>query len=147
MTEAPKNRRGLTNGFPPAPARGTGRTNGLVNGLGRTNGLVNGVGRTNGLVNGLGGSNGLTNGQRRTGLVNGVQERTNGLGNGKGAVNGSGFINGLSLRRNRYGIITHRDLRGGVVIVLFSILGVAVLGFLLSAPPTPRAPFAGDGDF
>jgi hypothetical protein len=136
---------GLTNGR--GRTNGTGRTNGLTNGVrGRTNGLTNGLaarknGLTNGLVNGIGRTNGLTNG-----LTSGVRGRTNGLTNGTGRTNGTGVINGLingtirrGLRRNRYGVITQRDLRLGISIVVLFLL---LLGpfYLLTSNPPPGSP-------
>ena len=158
--DAPKgparDRLGLTNGNgPPRPVgltnglgrgSGTGRTNGLTNGLtngvrGRTNGL------TNGLTNGVGRTNGLTNGLvSGTGRTNGTRGRTNGLANGTGRTNGTGVINGLingsyrkGLRQNRYGVITHKDLRLGLSII---VLGLLLLGpfYLFLSTPTPRSP-------
>lgn len=135
-------RRGLTNGLSREAHRGAGRTNGL----GRTNGIVNGLGRTNGLVNGTRGrTNGIANGPGRTnGLTNGL---TNGTRTGGGFVNGSGFVNGLSLRRNPFGVVTHRDLRRGIALILASVLAVPLLGYFLSAPAGQGSSFAIDGDF
>lgn len=152
-----EDRRGLTNGNGiPRPAgltnglgrtTGTGRTNGLTNGLtngvrGRTNGLTNGLasrasGLTNGLVNGTGHTNGMTNG---------VRGRTNGLTNGTGRTNGTGVINGLingsirrGLRHNRYGVITQKDLRLGISIVVLFLLLLGPFYLLMSSPP-PASP-------
>ena len=124
-------RRGLTNGLVREGPHGVGRTNGLVNGLrGRTNGLVNGTrGRTNGLVNGTR----VAPGKGRV--------------NGTGLVNGSGFVNGLPLRRNPFGIVTHRDLRRGVAIIVIAVVAVPVIGYLLGEPPPGPPGFAVDGDF
>ena len=136
-------RRGLTNGN--GPLRPAGLTNGLghTNGTGRSNGLTNGLtngvrGRTNGLTNGLAArTNGLTNG-----LANG-SGRTNGLTNGTGRTNGAGVINGLingsyrrGLRQNRYGVITQRDLRVGVSIIVLFLLLLGPFYLLMSTPPT-----------
>lgn len=92
----------------------------------RTDGKVNGLRRDRGRVNGL---------------VNG-----GGIVNGSGLVNGSGFVNGLSLRENPFGIVTHRELRRGAVLILASLFVLVVVGFLLSEP-VPGRPFAADGDF
>lgn len=127
-------RRGLTNGLTRDVPRGVGRTNGLVNGVrGRTNGLVNGThGHTNGLVNGTRG--------RTNGIVNGTRSRT-------GFVNGSGFVNGLPLRLNPFGIVTHRDLRRGVALVVIAFIAVPTVAFLLMAPPDQPPRYAVDGTF
>jgi len=151
----PRERQGLTNGNGiPRPSgltnglgrtNGTGRTNGLTNGLtngvrGRTNGLTNGSGRTNGL-SGL--TNGLVNG---TGRTNGTRGRTSGITNGRGATNGTGAINGLingsykkGLRQNRFGVITHKDLRLGLSIIVLALLLLGPFYLLLSSP-TPASP-------
>ena len=137
-----EDRRGLTNGN--GPIRPEGLTNGLgrTNGTGRTNGLTNGLaartsGLTNGLANGTGRTNGLTNG-----LTSGARGRTNGLTNGTGRTNGTGVINGLingtirrGLRRNRYGVITQKDLRLGISIVVLFLLLLGPFYLLMSTPP------------
>lgn len=166
-------RRGLTNGNGPLRAagrtNGIGRTNGLgrTNGIGRTNGLTNGRGATNGLTNGLrtGFTNGLTNGSVRgkgTGRTNGLTNgrgatnglgRVNGLGSPRGATNGTGVINGLvngtfrrGLRANRFGVITHKDLRLGLSLVVLFLLLLGPFYVLLSTPgPTPPTRIAPDG--
>ncbi|TLZ66750.1 MAG: hypothetical protein E6K16_01755 [Methanobacteriota archaeon] len=113
--------RGLTNG------NGIPRPDGLTNGHAR----ANGTGRTNGLTNGL---------------TNGVRGRTNGLTNGTGRTNGTGVINGLingtirrGLRRNRYGVITQKDLRLGISIVVLFLLLLGPFYLLMSSPP-PGSP-------
>ncbi len=167
----PDVRRGLTNGNLPHGARGpagvlvstrgrgftngNGATNGLTNGLrGRTNGLTNGLkGRTNGLTNGLstgrGATNGLTNGLRgRTnGLTNGLKGHTSGFTNGTGAVNG--LVNGTlrrAIRRNPFGIITQRDARFGVAIIVLALLVLPTLYIIVMTPTTAPSVIAIDGD-
>ncbi len=125
-----RDRLGLTNGN--GLARPGDRGAGFTNGVGRTNGLVNGIGRTNGLTNGL--TNGFTNGRGRT--------------NGTGVING--FINGTmrgGLRRNRLGVITQRDLRYGVSLVVLFLLLLAPIAVLLSAPPKSPTRIILDADF
>jgi hypothetical protein len=102
---------GLTNGS--ARRRGEGLTNG--------SGLVNGTG----LVNG----NGLINGN---GLVNG-----NGMVNGTGLVNGNGLTNGLSrlpIRRNTFGVVTNKDLRVGLALIMLGLLIIPVVSIYLMEP-------------
>ncbi len=117
----PRERQGLTNG---------NGIPGLTNGSGRTNGLS---GLTNGLVNG-------------TGRTNGTRGRTSGITNGRGATNGTGAINGLingsykkGLRQNRFGVITHKDLRLGLSIIVLALLLLGPFYLLLSSP-TPASP-------
>ena len=155
---APERRRGLTNGN--GPLRAAGRTNGLTNGRGATNGLTNGLrtGFTNGLTNGSGrgkgtgrvNGTGFTNGR---GATNGLG-RVNGLGSPRGATNGTGVINGLvngtfrrGLRANRFGVITHKDLRLGLSLVVLFLLLLGPFYVLLSTPgPTPPTRIAPDGN-
>src|SRR5207249_2418829 len=134
----PRERQGLTNG------NGIPRPSGLTNGLGRTNGTGRTNGLTNGLTNGVSGrTNGLVNG---TGRTNGTRGRTSGITNGRGATNGTGAINGLingsykkGLRQNRFGVITHKDLRLGLSIIVLALLLLGPFYLLLSSP-TPASP-------
>ena len=118
--------------------------NGLTNGsaLSNSRGLTNGSGLVNGggLVNG----NGLINGN---GLVNG-----NGLINGNGLVNGNGLTNGISrlpIGRNTFGVVTNKDLRVGLTLVMLAMLIIPVVSVLLMEPVYEeiKPSITIDGDF
>ena len=136
------NGKGLTNGL--GHVNGTG----LTNGRGATNGLVTMVGRVNGMgrVNGVGRTNGI-------GRTNG-RGRVNGLLHARGATNGTGVINGLfngtvrkGIRRNPFGVVSQRDLRIGVGLVVLALLLLAPVCLLLVPPRTPvPACLVPDGD-
>jgi hypothetical protein len=81
------------------------------------------------------------------GLVNG-----NGLVNGTGLVNGNGLTNGLSrvpIRRNTFGVVTNKDLRVGLALVMLGLLVIPVVSMLLMEPKLERyePSITIDGDF